>query len=383
MWRILVFSLIITLSEYSGADDFIDNNNIIKQVQATVETEPVPVWGDAADDIAIWIHPQNTALSTVIGTQKRGGLAVYDLTGRQIQYLPDGRMKNVDLRYHFPLGNKTVTLVAASNRTNDSIALYKVNPLSRQLENVAKIQKSRFQRELQGGGQTGPGGILVGLQNEVYGLCMYRNPLTHQYYVFINDKNGDVEQWQVFDNGSGRVDGRLVRHFSVGSQTEGCVADDELGELYIGEENVGIWKYRANPDGGNARTQVDTVDGHLTADVEGLTIYNGGQGSGYLIASSQGDNTFVIYNRSGNNEYIGTFQIVANDALKIDRVSDTDGIDVVNVPLGAAFPFGVFVAQDGWNSNPIEKQNFKLVPWENIAKAFGMESKIYLGRLPN
>ncbi|EDN72102.1 Phytase [Beggiatoa sp. SS] len=196
----------------------------------------------------------------------------------------------------------------------------------------------------------------------MYGLWLYENPLTHLYYVFVNNKNGDVEQWALFDNGKGEIDARQVREFNVGSQTEGCVADDQHGQLYIGEEDVGIWQYNAEPEGGTTRRSVDTTgkDGHLTADVEGLTIYNGGEGNGYLIASSQGNNTFTIYKRTGNNDYIGTFKIKVNDALKIDKVSDSDGIDVINVPLGEAFPYGVFIAQDGWNNNPVAPQNFKI-----------------------
>jgi 3-phytase len=52
-------------------------------VLATVETTPVPDATDAADDMAIWIHPTNPALSTVLGTDKlaSGGLGVYDLAG--------------------------------------------------------------------------------------------------------------------------------------------------------------------------------------------------------------------------------------------------------------------------------------------------------------
>jgi 3-phytase len=337
-----------------------ETSSTIKSVQATVETEAVQMWGDAADDIAIWIHPLNTSLSTIIGTQKRGGINVYDLSGKQLQYLPDGKINNVDLRYHFQLDNEKITLVAASNRTDDSIALYQINPLTRQLENVAARR------------------IQVGLENEVYGLCMYHNPLTDQYSVIVNNKSGAVEQWALFDNGKGQVDARLVRQFEVGSQTEGCVADDEHGQLYIGEENVGIWQYQADPEGGTTRRSVDTTgkDGHLTADVEGLTIYNSGDGKGYLIASSQGNNSFTIYNRTGNNEYIGTFKIVANDALKIDKVSDSDGIDVTNIALGEGFPYGVFIAQDGWNNNPIAPQNFKLVPWEKIADSFGLDKQV-------
>jgi hypothetical protein len=124
---------------------------------------------------------------------------------------------------------------------------------------------------------------------------------------------------------------------------------------------------------------VDSTDtdagGHLVADVEGLTIYYSQGSDGYLIASSQGEdnpthilaNTFAVYRRDGNNEYVMNFRIAENTALGIDGVSNTDGIGIANVFLGSAFPQGVFVAQDGHNSGG--NQNFKLVPWENIATA--------------
>src|SRR3970040_397431 len=57
-------------------------------VLATVETTPVPDATDAADDVAIWIHPTDPSLSTVIGTDKlaSGGLGVYDLAGNQLYF---------------------------------------------------------------------------------------------------------------------------------------------------------------------------------------------------------------------------------------------------------------------------------------------------------
>ncbi|MFQ5858180.1 MAG: phytase [Anaerolineae bacterium] len=320
------------------------------QIAATVETDPVPHGGDAADDLAIWIHPTDPAQSTIIGTDKRGGLAVYDLTGHQLQYLPDGKMNNVDIRYNFPLGGESVALITAGNRTNNSIAIYKVDPTTRLLENVAA------------------GIIQVGI-DEAYGSCMYRSPITGRYYFIVNDTDGDVEQWELFANHSGKVDATRVRSFSVGSQTEGCVADDEFALLYVGEETVGIWKYGAEPGDETARTQVDQIGpgGHLTGEVEGLTIYHGSDGTGYLIASSQGSNEFVIYRREGNNEYMTTFEIAAGNG--IDGVSGTDGIDVTNFPLGPAFPQGVFIAQDHDNTHPTANQNYKLVPWPPIANA--------------
>jgi 3-phytase len=318
---------------------------IVGRVMATVETEPVPNDGDAADDPAIWVHPTDPSLSLIIGTDKKGGLAVYDLTGRQLQYLPDSKMNNVDIRHGFPLGGQRVALVTASDRVDKRVYIYRVDPATRQLEDVAA------RPIVTGGG---------------YGACMYRSAKTGKFYYIVNSERGIVEQWELFDNSSGKVDATKVREFDVGSQTEGCVADDELGHLYVGEEAVGIWKYGAEPDAGAARTQVDTTrsGGHLKRDLEGLTIYYGSDGTGYLIASSQGNNTYAVYRREGDNAYIASFEIVKGNG--IDAVSETDGIDVTAASLGPAFPQGLFVAQDGRNDDDAN-QNYKLVPWQAIA----------------
>lgn len=311
-------------------------------VAATVETDPVPHSGDAADDPAIWVNPSNPAQSTIIGTDKQGGLAVYDMGGKQLQYLAIGDMNNVDIRTGFSLGGQQVALVTAGNRTNNSIGIYKVNPSTRLLENVA---------------------ARVITTTSVYGSCMYKATDGTVYY-FINSKSGAVEQWKLFDNGSGKVDGTKVRTFSVGSQTEGCVANDQTGDFYIGEEAVAIWKYSASPTGGTTRTQVDKTGsgGHLTSNIEGLTIAYAPSGT-YLMASSQGNSSYVVYRLSGGTAtYVKTFKIV--DGGGIDGTSGTDGIDVYAGNLGSSFPSGVFVSQDG--SNPGGNQNFKLVPLQLI-----------------
>src|SRR5919108_3007558 len=96
----------------------------VEEVAATVETAPVRSGGDAADDPAIWVHPADPALSTIIGTDNHAGLAVYDLAGRELQFLPDGDLNNVDLRPGFLLGGQAVALVTAGNRSNNSLAVY-------------------------------------------------------------------------------------------------------------------------------------------------------------------------------------------------------------------------------------------------------------------
>jgi 3-phytase len=316
----------------------------LETVMATVETDPVPNGGDAADDPAIWVNPNNPAQSVIIGTDKRGGLAVYELSGKQIQYLPDGQMDNVDLRDGFKLGGQTVAIVTASNRKDNSIAIYKINPQSRTLENVAARK------------------IKHGLS--VYGMCMYRSVKTGKIYYFGTSKSGEVEQWELFES-NGKVDAKKARNFKLGSVVEGCAADDELGHFYVAEEAVGIWKFGAEPETGSDHTQVAKVgDGHLFADVEGLAIAYGKDGAGYLIASSQGNHSYVVYRREGNNEFVKKFRVSAGDG--VDGCEETDGIDVTTANLGPAFPHGVFVVQDGFNDKG--NQNFKLVPLQTIVK---------------
>jgi two-component system, OmpR family, sensor kinase len=312
-------------------------------IDPIAETKPVPHGGDAADDAAIWLHPVDPARSTIIGTDKKGGIAVYDLHGRELQYLADGRLNNVDLRPGFALGRRRVTLVAASNRKLDTVALYRVDERTRRLAAI--------------------GSFKTGI--DVYGLCMYRSRGTRDVHVFVNSEGGrgTVEQYRVRARGD-HVAARLVRSFDVGSQAEGCVADDALGDLYIGEEKRGIWKYGAEPTAGRTRSLVDSTgpDGHLRADVEGLALAEGPGGSGQLIASSQGDDTFAAYRRDAGNAYVGSFRIGA--AGGIDDVEETDGIALTTAPLGARFPNGVLVAHDGRNAG--DNQNFKLVPWRRL-----------------
>ncbi len=307
------------------------------------ETKPVPHSGDAADDPAIWLHPDDPARSTIIGTDKRGGMAVYDLRGRELQYLAHGKLNNVDLRAGFAFGGRRVTLVAASNRSRDTVALYRVDERTRRLAAIGSFKTAI----------------------DVYGLCMYRSSGTGDVHVIVNSEGGrgTVEQYRVRARGH-RVAARLVRSFDVGSQAEGCVADDALGDLYIGEEKRGIWRYGAEPTAGGARSLVDSTgrDGHLRPDVEGLALAEGPGGSGFLIASSQGDDTFAAYRREGDNAYVGSFRIGA--AGGIDDVEQTDGIAVTTTPLGHRFPQGVFVAHDGRNGR--EHQNFKLVRWRQV-----------------
>ncbi len=323
----------------------------VHTVQPLVETEPVPSYGDAADDPAIFADPDDPARSVVIGTDKKLGLNVYDLEGKLLQSVPDGRMNNVDLRQGFSLGGEPIALVTATNRTTKSISAYRYDPASQRLSAVSD-------------------GVLATGFEDPYGLCMYRSKRTGSYYVFANDSgDGKIRQWKLIDR-RGKVAMELVREIEVGSQAEGCAADDELGSLYVAEEDVGLWKYSAEPDGGTARTSIDDVErGNLTDDVEGVAIYYDKNGTGFIVVSNQGEDNYAVYRREGKNEFVGKFHVIANSARGVDGASETDGLDVVSAPLGSEFPQGLLVVQDGRNLAPKARQNFKYVSWADVIEA--------------
>src|SRR6266540_4958626 len=64
------------------------------QPEARVETAPVPHKGDAADDPAVWIHPQQPELSLILGTDKEGGLHTYNLDGSPHELVSDAAKPN-------------------------------------------------------------------------------------------------------------------------------------------------------------------------------------------------------------------------------------------------------------------------------------------------
>jgi len=353
--------------------------------------------GDA-DDPAIYVHATNSAKSLVLGTLKDGGLSVYDLNGRAIQAISPGepsdvRYNNVDLVYGFNLGGQNIDLAITSDRKNDTLAIFKIDPTTRQLTNVTddNITASIF-------------GIDDGEQT-AYGLATYTSPVSGKPYVFVSQREGNnVAQLELLDDGTGQVSAKLVRMLTVpvpaggeleDAQVEGMVADRELGCLYVGQEKAGIWKFSAELGGGETGNLIAAVkpDGsNLEADVEGLTIYYAPDGKGYLLASSQGDSTYAVFTREGKNDYLGNFAIsdfgsvdmaaggeVSSPTLA-DSVEESDGADVINVPLGPKFPFGLLVVQDGSNEPAVVvnddgeienvSSNFKFIPWQNVANAF-------------
>ena len=359
--------------------------NTTPAIAPTLETPPTIRVRDPgnpdADDPAIYVHPEDPSQSFVITSLKDAGLAVYDLNGEELQVIlpEDIRYNNVDIVYGFELNGEIVDLAVASDRRNDTLAIYQINPDTRQLNNITAddIPETIF-------------GIDDGEQT-AYGLATYTSPIYGNDYIFVTQRDGNlIAQLELADNGEGEVTASVIRTLelpvptgdSEDSQSEGIVIDRELGIGYVAmEEEVGILKFNAEPDAVDELTVIQPLNSDfLTPDIEGLTIYYGPEGTGYLIASSQGDNTYPVFRREGNNEYLGSFVLGAEGF--IDGVEESDGLDIINVPLGSEFPSGLLVVQDGSNEpadvfqDPEDGEiqnfntNFKFVDWEKVANGF-------------
>jgi len=361
----------------------------VLETPTLIDAEPT----DAdADDPAIYVNPLNPEQSIVIGTIKNAGLQVFNLDAEVIQEINPGgiRYNNVDVLYGFQLGGQTIDIAIASDRRNDLLAIFKIDANAVNGQYLVDITSSSASEVFSTNPVFAPE---ADEQSHTYGLALYKSPVSGKSYVFTSRRNtGDIAQLELVDDGAGGINYNLVRNFTVPAsgnddlspQVEGIVVDQETGFLYLGQEDVGIWKYLAEPDGGTTGRLIDTVKDLggkvLESDVEGLTIYYTDDGAGYLLASSQGNNTFAVYSREGFNDFLGTFTVGING--EIDGVQESDGADISNIALGSKFPFGLLVVQDGSNDPVVQVNddgeienvatNFKFIPYENISATFDL-----------
>jgi myo-inositol-hexaphosphate 3-phosphohydrolase len=333
---------------------------------ATAETDPVAGTGDAADDPALWVDPADPSRSLVLGTDKAAdNLDVYDLTGHLLQRLPDRNqtINNVDARPGFSLGGRSVGIVATGG---GDIAFYAVDPGTHIVSDVTSAADIRP-------------------QNGAQGMCLYTSPQSGKTYAFATASNGMVEQFELVPGADGKVGAVSVRgpwdinpdpNYTVhDGEVEACAVDDETGTLYVAEQAVGIWAYGAEPTDSTDpadRTLVATTStydgGPMVPDVEGIAVVPQPGGGGWIVASSQGNDTYAVFERRAPHTYVRTLKV--SPAGSLDGCTRTDGIDATPVNLGGPFVHGLFVCQDNLNtvSSGTTKvnQNFKLVPLDEV-----------------
>jgi 3-phytase len=307
------------------------------QVTATGETQPVGTnRADAADDPAVWVDPANPDRALIIATDKKAGLHVYDLTGKELAFIKGGLVNNVDM---------AGDIIVASDRNDAANAHLAVFRLDGAAPAITALGRA----------PAGPG--------EAYGLCVKKSAPGEPIIAALIVKDGSVRVGTVGLPAGGAPTFSIEWEHKIPTQSEGCVFDGDT--LYVGEEVGGLWELKQQGKGAAARLVAPIDNQRLVADLEGLATIDH-KGQRYLIASSQGDNAYAVYRLPGI-DYIGRFAVTAG---AFGATSETDGIEAVAGNFGPAYPDGIFIAQDG--DNGTKAQNFKLMRWDQIAAALGL-----------
>ncbi|MFC8587230.1 phytase [Streptomyces sp. NPDC057217] len=365
-----------------------------------------------ADDPAIWRNAAAPGRSLVVATAKKGGLRVYDLDARLVQSIAappvvgeddaPGRFNNVDLVHGLRFSSGKADLAVTSDRGNDRLRFYRIDrdraggPLSDVTDPAAPPVFSQDQAEIND-------------QRTAYGLATWTDRTTGKSYALVSRRERtSIALLELLPAAGGKVTYRKVRTLDLPSsfqlpdgtswspcaepgelpQVEGMVVDPANGMLYAGQEDIGVWRMRADltgtpklidkvreygiPGTYDEETEECTPGADpgfggtkISADVEGLTLLTESDGDGYVLASSQGDNTFAAYDREleDANEYEGGFRVTAADDT-LDGSEECDGAAVLNAPLGSKYPHGLLVVQDGHDApgdGDRDATNFKFV----------------------
>ncbi|MFE7648502.1 phytase [Streptomyces phaeoluteigriseus] len=418
---VLTASLALTAALPASAEDDDALPAVLPRVETPALYDDEAGGNSDADDPAIWRNAADPDASLVVATAKEGGLRVYDLGARLVQSLaapagpgPEdapGRYNNVDVVQGLKLSTGRADLAVTTDRGNDRLRIYRIDPTSpgRPLSDVtdpaAAPVFSADQTE-------------INEQRTAYGLATWTDRASGRTYALVSRRERTtIALLELTPTAGGKVGYRKVRTLDLPSsfrlpngtswspcaepgelpQVEGMVVDPANGTLYAGQEDIGIWRVPATLQG--TPRLVDTVREYgvpgtydeateecvngtdpgyggtrIAADVEGLTLLSEADGDGYVLASSQGDDTFAAYDREqgDDNEYEGGFRVAAT-ATGPDGSEECDGAAVLNAPLGRRYPGGLLVVQDGHDdagqAEDRTATNFKFVDLREVLTA--------------
>ncbi len=278
------------------------------------------------DDPAIWINRADTLKSLIIGTDKDsdGGLYAFDLAGKIVGKSERlQRPNNVDIAYNLYLAGRLTDIAVATERETNRIRIFRLPDL----QPIDNGGISVFEGEA---------------QRDPMGVALYTRPGDSAIFAIVGRKTGPAEgylwQYRLQDDGKGHVKAELVRKFGKYSgkkEIEAIAVDNTLGYVYCSDETVGIRKYYADPE------KKDDTELHFfgqtgfASDHEGISLYPLSDSTGYLLVSNQQANSFMIFRREGNNEFVGEVPV---------STVESDGSDITPVTFGNKFPGGLFVA---------------------------------------
>ncbi len=284
------------------------------------------------DDPAIWYNASDPSKSLILGTDKgdkNGGIFVFDLDGKLLTDLSIynlQRPNNIDIEYGYQRNNELIDIAVFTERGRDMIR-------------VISLPDCRFIDD---------GGIPVFVGEEIrspMGIALYKNP-SGDVYAIVGRKDGPdgsyLHQYRLFTQNS-VVKAEKVRsfgQFSGKKEIEAIAVDDEAGYIYYSDETVGIKKYHADPSKGNELLALFGENG-FKQDHEGISIFKGINGKRFVVVSDQQSNLFRIFTATESVENPHNYQLVR--VVKV-QTNESDGSDLLQLPLNQNFPHGIFVA---------------------------------------
>lgn len=305
------------------------------------------------DDPAIWVNTANPAASLILGTDKDqdGALYVFDLQGKAIAgkiVRNLQRPNNVDVEYGLTLQGRPTDIAVVTERFTHKLRIFSLPDM----------------QPVDGGGLevfTGESGLEY---RDLMGIALYKDK-AGKIYAIVGRKTGPRDgsylwQYLLEDNGQGSVKGTLVRKFggfSGKKEIEAIAVDDAMGYVYYSDEGYGVRKYYADPTKGNQELAVFGRKG-FKQDHEGISIYPVSDTTGYIIVSDQQTNHFNIYTREGSAGNPHRHTLVKKVHL---ATLESDGSEVVAVPLNSTFTKGLFVAMS-------TDKTFHYYRWEDLLK---------------
>jgi len=321
--------------------------------RARAVSQPVPI--NEVQDAAIWLHPTEPAKSLMFVTNEKRGLEVHNLDGLLIKHVDSGiEPCYVDVLYEFPTADGIVDLALASCMAPEyaGVRVYRIDPEKRKLFDV-----------------TAGAAIKVFEGRAPVGLCTYHSRKTGKSYFFVTLREGKVEQHELLMTPDGRFAARPVRSFALGGEVKSCIADDEMGYMYVAEDDVGVWRFPAEPDAPpEGKCVIRVGENGLIPNAKGPAIYGAAGGRGYIIVVSQGPKgghtSVKVYRRDGDNAFVLSIEPSAEGFGGLEHSS---GLAVTNQPTIPEFAQGVLAIND--QINPNASEDFKLYSWADIARA--------------
>ncbi len=184
--------------------------------------------------------PHEDMLIYMVNNSK--SVSTYNVEGKFEAKFPIGIQGNtISAVQDFPAKYKgNIDLLVISEPYTNKLRAYEIDATHQALEDVTS-------------------GEFFSAVDEIRFTTTYYSETTNSFYLFIAGKRGMIEQWQLFDDGYGHVEGKIVRIFNVYDTPSSMSVDANNEILYIAVNNEGVFKIGAIPSSGTSPTSVITI----------------------------------------------------------------------------------------------------------------------------